>query len=45
MLKRFNKYIKLDYFGNDLGPERVWLSYIDAPGLAMTRSMGDKIGA
>jgi serine/threonine protein phosphatase PrpC len=23
----------------------VWLSYIDAPGLAMTRSMGDKVGA
>ncbi|CAD8058552.1 unnamed protein product [Paramecium sonneborni] len=34
-----------DFFGNNVGPERVWLSYIDAPGLAMTRSMGDKIGA
>ncbi|CAD8143725.1 unnamed protein product [Paramecium octaurelia] len=34
-----------DFFGNSVGPERVWLSYIDAPGLAMTRSMGDKIGA
>lgn len=28
-----------------MGPERVWLSYIDAPGLAMTRSFGDKVGA
>ncbi|CAD8151939.1 unnamed protein product [Paramecium pentaurelia] len=34
-----------DFFGNNVGPERVWLSYVDAPGLAMTRSMGDKIGA
>ncbi|CAD8145955.1 unnamed protein product [Paramecium octaurelia] len=34
-----------DYYGNSVGPERVWLSYIDAPGLAMTRSLGDKIGA
>lgn len=24
---------------------RVWLSYIQAPGLAMSRSMGDKVGA
>ena len=28
-----------------MGPERVWLAFIDAPGLAMTRSMGDKVGA
>ncbi|CAK67434.1 unnamed protein product (macronuclear) [Paramecium tetraurelia] len=34
-----------NFFGNSVGPERVWLSYVDAPGLAMTRSMGDKIGA
>ncbi|CAD8063557.1 unnamed protein product [Paramecium sonneborni] len=34
-----------DFYGNSLGPERVWLQYIDAPGLAMTRSMGDKLGA
>ncbi|CAD8147048.1 unnamed protein product [Paramecium pentaurelia] len=34
-----------DFYGNDVGPVRVWLSYVDAPGLAMTRSMGDKIGA
>ena len=32
-------------FGNPIGPYRVWLSYIDAPGLAMTRSFGDKVGA
>jgi hypothetical protein len=35
----------IDFFGNNVGPERVWLSYMDAPGLAMTRSMGDKVGA
>ena len=34
-----------DSYGNDIGPQRVWLSYVDAPGLAMTRSFGDKVGA
>jgi serine/threonine protein phosphatase PrpC len=34
-----------DQNGNPYGPERVWLSYIDIPGLAMTRSFGDKIAA
>lgn len=33
-----------DEDGNALGPERVWLKHIDAPGLAMTRSFGDKVG-
>ncbi|KAM3129772.1 hypothetical protein pb186bvf_018163 [Paramecium bursaria] len=31
--------------GHYQGPDRVYLSYIDVPGLAMTRSFGDKIGA
>jgi len=31
--------------GRPVGPLRVWLQYFDAPGLAMTRSMGDKLGA
>ncbi|CAD8178127.1 unnamed protein product [Paramecium octaurelia] len=34
-----------DLYGNPIGPFRVWLSYIQAPGLAMTRSLGDKVGA
>lgn len=34
-----------DLFGNPLGPLRVWLPKIDIPGLAMTRSFGDKVGA
>ncbi|CAD8091952.1 unnamed protein product [Paramecium primaurelia] len=34
-----------DFHGNGVGPFRVWLSYIQAPGLAMTRSFGDKVGA
>ncbi|CAD8210462.1 unnamed protein product [Paramecium pentaurelia] len=34
-----------DLQGNPIGPFRVWLSYIQAPGLAMTRSLGDKVGA
>ncbi|CAD8105759.1 unnamed protein product [Paramecium sonneborni] len=34
-----------DFNGNGIGPYRVWLSYIQAPGLAMTRSLGDKVGA
>ena len=29
---------------NDIGPERVWLKEEDIPGLAMSRSFGDKIG-
>ena len=28
----------------NIGPYRVWLKNIDIPGLAMSRSMGDKIG-
>lgn len=35
----------LDIYGKPLGPMRVWLSKIDMPGLAMTRSFGDKVGA
>ena len=34
-----------DMYGHHLGPMRVWLSKIDIPGLAMTRSFGDKVGA
>ncbi|CAD8192683.1 unnamed protein product [Paramecium pentaurelia] len=34
-----------DYHGNPIGPFRVWLQYIQAPGLAMSRSFGDKVGA
>ncbi|CAD8086954.1 unnamed protein product [Paramecium primaurelia] len=34
-----------DLHGNPIGPFRVWLSYIQAPGLAMSRSLGDKVGA
>lgn len=30
--------------GNPIGPYRVWLQNIELPGLAMTRSFGDKIG-
>ena len=27
----------------DLGPMRVWLTEVDVPGLAMSRSVGDKV--
>jgi hypothetical protein len=30
--------------GEDLGPLRVWIKDIQMPGLAMTRSFGDKAG-
>ena len=30
--------------GEDLGPLRVWMKDIQMPGLAMTRSFGDKAG-
>lgn len=33
-----------DYMGNPIGPYRVWMQNIELPGLAMTRSFGDKIG-
>ena len=34
-----------DYFNNNepIGPLRVWLKSEELPGLAMTRSMGDKV--
>ncbi|CAD8089739.1 unnamed protein product [Paramecium primaurelia] len=34
-----------DFNWNPIGPFRVWLQYIQAPGLAMSRSFGDKVGA
>lgn len=33
-----------DEDGRDIGPIRVWLKEIDSPGLAMTRSFGDRCG-
>jgi hypothetical protein len=30
--------------GEDLGPLRVWMKELAMPGLAMTRSFGDKAG-
>mmetsp|Transcript_23644 Transcript_23644/g.37207 ORF Transcript_23644/g.37207 Transcript_23644/m.37207 type:complete len:337 (-) Transcript_23644:166-1176(-) len=34
-----------DCDGNPVGPLRVWLKHQDIPGLAMTRSFGDKLAA
>lgn len=34
-----------DYFGTPIGPARVWLKNQNYPGLAMSRSLGDKIAA
>lgn len=34
----------MDEFGNDVGPWRVWKKYTNGPGLAMSRSLGDKLG-
>jgi len=34
-----------DQDGNPVGPKRVWLKHQDIPGLAMTRSFGDKLAA
>ncbi len=34
----------VDMMDNPLGPPRVWLKNDSAPGLAMSRSMGDKVG-
>ena len=34
-----------DENGNDFGPKRVWIQNEDIPGLAMSRSFGDKVAA
>jgi serine/threonine protein phosphatase PrpC len=38
-----NGFINLDEDDEDIGPPRVWLKDEDAPGLAMSRSIGDKV--
>ncbi|CAD8141030.1 unnamed protein product [Paramecium pentaurelia] len=35
----------IDFDGSSLGPARVWLKAEDIPGLAMSRSFGDKVAA
>ena len=35
----------IDFDGSSLGPSRVWLKGEDLPGLAMSRSFGDKVAA
>lgn len=35
----------IDFDGSNLGPSRVWLKDADVPGLAMSRSFGDKVAA
>lgn len=32
-----------DFHGKNVGPPRVWLKNIQAPGLAMSRSFGDSL--
>lgn len=34
-----------DFMGNPVGPARVWLKHENIPGLAMARSIGDRIAA
>lgn len=33
-----------DIHGNDVGPPRVWVEDKSGPGLAMSRSFGDRLG-
>jgi hypothetical protein len=35
---------QVDETGNPIGPLRVWMATLQLPGLAMTRSFGDKAG-
>jgi len=35
----------VDFMGNPVGPARVWLKHENIPGLAMARSIGDRIAA
>lgn len=39
------KYLTLDENGIPIGPARVWLKDQNLPGLAMSRSFGDKVAA
>jgi serine/threonine protein phosphatase PrpC len=34
----------VDEVGNKIGPHRVWHKHMNSPGLAMSRSIGDRIG-
>lgn len=43
--KGMQRWLPLDIYGHQIGPMRVWLQKVDMPGLAMTRSFGDKVGA
>jgi hypothetical protein len=33
----------VEYEDGQDGPQRVWLGHMDVPGLAMSRSLGDKV--
>lgn len=37
-------FAQTNEYGEELGPSRVWMRDVMMPGLAMTRSMGDKAG-
>lgn len=37
-------FAQTNEMGEELGPVRVWMKDVMMPGLAMTRSMGDKAG-
>lgn len=34
---------RLEFNGDPIGPQRVWLKTENIPGLAMSRSVGDKV--
>ena len=35
----------VEYEDGQNGPQRVWLGHMDVPGLAMSRSLGDKVSS
>lgn len=43
-VKTIKEKFFLDYYGDPVGPLRVWNKTVDLPGLAMTRCFGDKAG-
>lgn len=43
--KKINKTNSIDFLGNPVGPARVWLKHENIPGLAMARSLGDRIAS
>jgi hypothetical protein len=43
ILSAGGRVFAVEYEDGQDGPQRVWLGHMDVPGLAMSRSLGDKV--